>query len=112
MGLWAYNGPAIVKVLADTDGRDIQVVCFDEDIETLESIRRGEIHSTIVQNPYEFGYQSILMLHRIHTNQPVDIPDNKLIFVPVRIINKENVDSMQKDIEEKLGSLKTGIKHF
>lgn len=112
MGLWAYNGPAIVKVLADTDGRDIQVVCFDEDIETLESIRSGEIHSTIVQNPYEFGYQSILMLHRIHTNQPVDIPDNKLIFVPVRIINKENVDSMQKDIEEKLGSLKTGIKHF
>ena len=54
----------------------------------------------------------MLMLHLIHTGQPVDIPDDKLIFVPVRIIDQANVDAMQKDIEEKLGSLEIGIKHF
>lgn len=112
VGLWAYNGPAIVKVLREMPQRQIKVVCFDEDIDTLEAVRNGEIHSTIVQNPYEFGYQSMLMLHRIHTGQPVDIPDDKLIFVPVRVINKDNVDIMQKDIEEKLASLEKGMKHF
>jgi ribose transport system substrate-binding protein len=112
MGLWAYNGPAIVKVLREAPERNIKVVCFDEDFETLEAVRSGEIYSTIVQNPYEFGYQSMIMLNRIHTGQPVDIPDNKLIFVPVRVINNDNVDSLQKDIEEKLGSLEKGMKHF
>ena len=112
VGLWNYNAPSAIMVLKDYPGHTIKVVSFDEDIETLEAIRRGEMVCSIAQNPYEFGYQSIKMLARLHRKEPVDIPENKLIYVPVRVINKDNVDEIENDINTKLSMLKTKIRNF
>ena len=60
VGLWAYNGPAILNAVREAGkvGR-VRIVTFDEADETLAGIKEGAIHATVVQQPYEFGYQAI-----------------------------------------------------
>ena len=112
IGLWGYNGPAAVKVLKDYPDHDIKVVAFDEDIETLEGVRRGELVCSVAQNPYEFGYKSIKMLARLHRGEKVEIPEDEMIYVPVRVITRENVDKIEDEINRNLSTLKTTLKNF
>ena len=37
----------------------VKIVCFDEEKDTLDGVKAGDIEGTIVQQPYEFGYQAI-----------------------------------------------------
>jgi ribose transport system substrate-binding protein len=112
VGLWNYNAPSAIMVLKDYPQHGVKVVGFDEDIETLEAIRRGQMVCSVAQNPYEIGYQSIKMLSRLHQKQDAGIPSNKLMYIPVRIINKQNVDDIEKDINFKLSKLQTAIKNY
>jgi ribose transport system substrate-binding protein len=59
VGLWSYNGPAILNAVRDA-GRtgQVKIIAFDEDDETLTGVKSGAIVGTVVQQPYEFGYQS------------------------------------------------------
>ena len=66
VGLWSYNGPAIVSAIrAAGKVGQIKVVCFDEEEATLQAIADGAIQATIVQKPFEFGYQSIRLLDEL-----------------------------------------------
>src|ERR1700731_4716499 len=60
VGLWAYNPPAILSAVkaAKKEGK-VHIVGFDEDELTLQGIQDGYIHGTVVQQPFEFGYQSL-----------------------------------------------------
>ena len=40
----------------------MKIIAFDEDDETLTGVKSGAIVGTVVQQPYEFGYQSITLL--------------------------------------------------
>ncbi len=105
VGLWAYNGPAILNALKEAGkaGR-IQVVCFDEDDQTLAGIKEGSIHGTVVQQPFEFGYQAILMINRILDGDRSEIPPSKQRFVPTLVVRKDNVD----EFIVRINKLKTG----
>ncbi len=60
IGLWAYNPPAILSAVRDAGklGK-VKIVGFDENDNTLQGIKDGHIHATVVQQPFEFGYQSV-----------------------------------------------------
>ncbi len=109
VGLWNYNAPQAVMALKDNPGRQVKIIAFDEDIETLEGIRNGTIVCSVAQQPYEFGYQSIKMLAKLHRGEPADIPDNKLIYVPVQVLTPQNVDSYEAFINEKLATLEDSV---
>jgi ribose transport system substrate-binding protein len=104
VGLWNYNGPAILNAVTDADklGK-VKIVCFDEDEETLAGVNDGYIYGTVVQQPYEFGYQSIKLLADIINGDKSKIPPNKLIIVPTLIIKKDNVAEFTKRVHELLG---------
>jgi ribose transport system substrate-binding protein len=112
VGVAGYNAPAAVMALRDYSNHKIKVVGFDEDVETFEAVRRGDIYASVAQQPFEFGYQSIKMLAKINRGQKVELPENKIIFVPVYIINKDNVNAVEKDVEQKLSALSMKVKHF
>jgi ribose transport system substrate-binding protein len=112
IGLWNYNAPAAIMVLKDYPSHNIKVVAFDEDTETLEAIRQNKMVCSIAQDPYQWGYQSIKILAKIHRNEPVSIPDDKKIYVPAHVINRENVDAIEKDVNQKLAILKSRIKNY
>jgi ribose transport system substrate-binding protein len=93
VGLWAYNGPAILNAVKDAGkvGK-IQIVCFDEDDQTLAGVKDGAIHATIVQQPYEFGYEAIVMINKLLDGDRSGMPETKQKFVPTVVIKKDNVD--------------------
>lgn len=99
VGLWAYNGPAILSAVKEANKTDkVKIVTFDEQDETLAGIREGSIYATVVQQPFEFGYRSMELMSKILNNDESQIPATKQIFVPTKAIKKDNVEQFTKEI--------------
>lgn len=104
VGLWSYNGPAILNGVRDSGKLgQVKIVAFDEEEETLRGIGEGHIEGTIVQQPFEFGYQSVQVLHRLAKGDRSMIPDSKQIFIPVRTITKAEVDEFRATLSRQIG---------
>ena len=99
VGLWSYNGPAILNAVKDANKiGQVKIICFDEEDETLAGVKEGSIFATVVQQPYEFGYQSVKIMAEILGGDKSKIPANKQINVPTLIIKKDSVDEFTKKI--------------
>jgi len=104
VGLFAYNPPIILDVLKERgDLGKVKVIGFDEDENTLQAIVDGEIHGTVVQDPYEYGNRSIKVLHALANGDESVIPASQFIDIPARQIRRDNVASFWKDLNSKLG---------
>ena len=92
VGLWSYNGPAILNAVKDA-GKvgQVKIICFDEEDETLAGVKDGAIFATVVQQPYEFGYQSVLLMAKVLGGDSSAIPSNKQKIIPTLIIKQNNV---------------------
>ncbi|MEP6787198.1 MAG: sugar-binding protein [Acidobacteriota bacterium] len=99
VGLWSYNGPAILNAIKDANKvGQVKIVCFDEEDETLAGVKEGSIFATVVQQPYEFGYQSVKLMAQILKGDKSAIPANKQINVPTLVIKKDAVEEYIKKI--------------
>ena len=104
VGLWSYNGPAIVGAIRDAGKTGkVKIVAFDEEDETLNGIKDESIYATVVQQPFEFGYQSMKLIARILDGDRSGIPASKQIFVPTLAIKKADVDDFAKKINQLRG---------
>lgn len=104
VGLWSYNGPAILNAVKEANkvGK-IKIICFDEEDETLAGVKDGAIYGTVVQQPYEFGYQAIKMMAKILGGDKSGIPAGKQIFVPTLMIKKDNAEEFTTKLNELRG---------
>jgi ribose transport system substrate-binding protein len=104
VGLWSYNGPAILNAVREA-GKigQIKIIAFDEEDETLAGVADGSIHATVVQQPYEFGYQAIKMMHAALKGDRSSIPANKQVFVPTLIIKRDSVAEFNQKINQLRG---------
>lgn len=104
VGLFAYNPPACLAALK-SQGKigKIKVVGFDESDDTLQGIKDGNVQGTVVQNPYEYGYQSVKVLVSLLNGDNSVIPESKFVDIPARTITKENVDEFWDDLKSKMG---------
>jgi ribose transport system substrate-binding protein len=104
VGLWSYNGPAIVNAVkaANKAGR-VRIVCFDEQDDTIKGVRDGAIFSTVVQNPYEIGHQSVRVLAGLARGDKSVVPANRVVDTGVRVINKTNVDAFWAELKKLTG---------
>ena len=102
--MWSYNGPAILNAVkeAGKTGK-VQLIAFDEADETLEGVRKGAIYATVVQQPYEFGYQAIKLMAQVVKGDRSVIPAGKQIIIPTLIVNKTNADEFTNRINELRG---------
>jgi len=104
VGLWSYNGPAILNgVRASGKAGQVKIVCFDEEEETLQGVKSGEIEGTIVQQPFEFGYQSVKLLAALAKGDKSMIPPNKQLIIPVKTITKDTVDEFWTVLKQQTG---------
>lgn len=103
VGLYSYNTPQIVEAVraAGKEGK-VKVIGFDEDPVTLRGIADGVIDSTVVQQPYEFGYQSMKLLAKVVEGDKSGIPANGLMIIPTKVIDKSNVADFQKTMRDML----------
>ncbi len=104
VGLWSYNGPAIVNAVRDAGKTgQVKIVAFDEEDETLTGIKDGAIYGTVVQQPYEFGYQAIKMMAAVKSGDTSQIPASKQKFVETKIIKRDNVEEFTRQINQLRG---------
>ncbi|HEY8185535.1 MAG TPA: sugar-binding protein [Pyrinomonadaceae bacterium] len=104
VGLWSYNGPAILNAVTDANkiGK-VKIVAFDEEDETLAGVKQGAIYATVVQQPYEFGYQAIKLMDQYLKGDKSVVPANKLVLVPTLIIKQDTVDAFKQKINQLRG---------
>ena len=104
VGLWSYNGPAIVNAVRDAGkAGQVKIVAFDEEDETLAGIKDGAIYGTVVQQPYEFGYQAIKMMAAVKSGDTSQVPANRQKFVDTKIIKRDNVEEFTRQINQLRG---------
>lgn len=104
VGIWSYNGPAIVGAVKDANkvGK-VKIVCFDEEDDTLAGIKSGAIDATIVQQPFEFGYQAIIKMSKYLNGDKTVFPENKLDVIPTLVLHKDNVDDFKTKLDKLRG---------
>jgi ribose transport system substrate-binding protein len=104
VGLWAYNPPQLLLAAKDQNklGK-VKIVGFDENLETLQGVRDGQIVGTIVQQPFEFGYQSIKTLVDVARGDKSTIPAGGIKYVEHKVIDSSNVDAFEKQLNELKG---------
>lgn len=104
VGLWSYNGPAILSAVQDAHkvGK-VKIVCFDEEDDTLAGIKANSIYATVVQQPYQFGYQGVKLMNDIVKGDMKGIPASKQIIIPTQAIKQANVDKFKADLDKLRG---------
>ncbi len=107
VGLFAYNPPLMLEALKQGNklGK-IKVIGFDEADETLQGIKDGHIFGTVVQNPYEYGRQSVTLLAglaRGKTLAEIGVPEDGFINIPARKILPANVDVFWAELKKNVG---------
>lgn len=104
VGLWSYNGPAILNAVKDAGKTgQVKIITFDEDDETLTGVKSGAIIGTVVQQPYEFGYQSMTKLAKVVKGDRSGLPATHQIFIPTKVIRQDNVDDFRAKLTQLRG---------
>jgi ribose transport system substrate-binding protein len=105
IGLWAYNPPAILSAVleAKREGK-VKIVGFDEDETTLLGVKDGHVYATVVQQPFEFGYQSVkTMADLVRNPSGTKLPADGIVHVPHLVIKKDNVEEFHRQLRQRLG---------
>lgn len=104
VGFYSYNPPRIYEVLKESGKLgEIAVVAFDEDPITLGGVREGTIAGTVVQQPYEWGYQGMKLMAAVLEGDRSGIPADGLVIVPTKIIDASNVDAFEAELKARIG---------
>ena len=103
VGLFEYNPPAILEALGERAGKDIQVIAFDEADTTLQAIKEGRCHGTIVQDPYRYGYESVRVLAGLAKGDEAVLPPDGFLDIAARSIKKKDVDQFWTEKKTRLG---------
>lgn len=99
IGLWEYNPPALLRAVEKSQLKTKPVIVgFDESYDTLKAIQKGTVVGTVVQDPFNFGYESVKILASLvkgddsvlKNHKNIDKDNN--IFIKHRVITKEAGD--------------------
>jgi ribose transport system substrate-binding protein len=104
VGLWSYNGPAILNAVKEAGkAGQVKIVCFDEEEETLSGVADGTIYGTVVQQPFEFGKQSVIRMAKYLRGDKSVFPADGKLIIPTLSLKKESVAAFQAKLNGLLG---------
>ncbi|XDA99430.1 sugar-binding protein [Sulfitobacter sp. LCG007] len=103
VGFYSYNPPKIYEAL-QAAGKlgEITVIAFDEDPVTLGAVREGSFAGTVVQDPYQWGYQGMHLMADFLEGDKSGVPADGLIIVPTKVIDKDNVDAFEAELKARI----------
>ena len=110
VGLYGYNPPACLEAVRDAataggKAPTVRIFGFDGLEATLAGIKSGEIAGTIVQQPFEYGYQSMKSLKALADGKPLEAPGG-IIDIPVKVITKDNIGPHETALAALMASAK------
>jgi len=104
VGLWSYNGPAILNATREANKiGQVKIIAFDEEDATLTGVKSGAIVGTVVQQPFEFGYQAITLMAKALKGDRSGIPASRQLFIPTKVIRQNNVDEFRTKLTQLRG---------
>jgi ribose transport system substrate-binding protein len=103
VGFYSYNPPKIYEAL-QAAGKlgEITVIAFDEDPITLGAVRQGSFAGTVVQDPYQWGYQGMKLMAAYLEGDKSIVPADGLMIVPTKVIDQNNVDSFEAELKTRI----------
>ena len=84
-------------------GTQIKVIGVDEDPITLGGVKEGSIVGTVVQQPFEWGYQGMKLMAKYLEKDKSGIPADGIIIVPGKVIDQSNVDDFMASMKQMMG---------
>jgi ribose transport system substrate-binding protein len=106
VGFYSYNPPRMYEALRDAGKLgEITVVGFDEDPITLGAVAEGSFVGTVVQQPFEWGYQGSHLIADFLNGDSSGIPGDGIIIIPGLQVTPDNVAEFQADLQAKLAGL-------
>ena len=104
VGIYSYNTPQIYQALKEAGKLgQITVIGFDEDQVTLGGVKEGTISGTVVQQPYEWGYQGMKDMAKYLEGDKSFVPADRLMIIPTKLIEKDNVDAFAAELKQRQG---------
>ena len=101
VGLYAYNPPACLQALkAAKKNGQIKLVAFDEQDATLQGILDGDIHGTVSQQPYLYGYNSVKILAGLARGDQSVLPKDNFFEVPIVQVRKDNAAKFREELKK------------
>lgn len=109
VGLFEYEPPLLLEAVKSAQrlGK-VAVVGFDENEATLQGIADGNIHGTVVQNPYDYARKSLELLAKLVREPDAKkrealLPKGRFLDIPARQIRKAEVAEFTADLKAKTG---------
>jgi ribose transport system substrate-binding protein len=108
VALYGYDGPACRDALAEMDKLgDVKIIAFDEHETTLNGIENGEIEATVVQDPFNYGYEAVRMLTQMHNDKTMlSVPSRAsgAILIPCAIVDQDNLYEFRRQLRSRLAN--------
>ena len=100
--LFAYNTPSALKALKDA-GQDkkVQIVGFDTNEETLAGIENGTVYATMMQSPYNIGFEAVRVLGDVARGERESLPMFSSFYLNCDPVTKQNVAEVRSDLSKK-----------
>jgi ribose transport system substrate-binding protein len=96
VGLYSYDGPAILSAFRSAGkAKQVKIVCFDAQKDTLDGIAAGDIFGTIVQNPYKIGNRTVELMAKHLRGDKSALAAGK-IHILSQVVTVENVADYQR----------------
>ena len=104
VGFYSYNTPRIYEALKEAGklGK-ITVIGFDEDPITLGGVKEGTIVGTVVQQPYEWGYQGMKLMAEVPRGRQVGHPGEQAHHRADQDHRQGNVDAFWAELKARQG---------
>lgn len=98
VGLSGYSGPTIVKAIDQVNkSGQIKVIGFDESPEEQALVASGKIYSSIVQNQYRCGYETVRILaDQLHGIHDIASDGPLLAEMAVQVMRPDTIQEMRQ----------------
>lgn len=105
VGLFAYNAPACIEALRGAGKLgEVELVSFDEQMATLDGIAAGHVAGTISQDPFQYGYHSIRILHGLANGDESVLPEGGTLTIEPIVVTRENLEEFRAELEKNLAA--------
>jgi ribose transport system substrate-binding protein len=95
VGLYSYNGPAILAAVREAGkAGKVKIVCFDDDSATLDGIAAGDIYGSVVQISTRIGYETVKRMDKYLNGDKAQLAEGRILFKTIAV-NKGLVESIQ-----------------
>ena len=128
VGIWAYNGPAIVDVVEERGLlKKATLVTFDADTGSIKSMEDGKLDVMVVQNPFNMGFQGVKLLKALVKDDQAVVkemypnhgqPDGDLFSTGLKVVVPDAGSPITKEMLEpatellKFSDFRTWLKEY